>query len=94
MRHDPARDRRRERRLALAHAPELLDRRRRGLVLQQVAEGAGLQRREEVIVVVVDRHHHRLGVGLRLAQRGDGVDARAVGQAEVDQGDVDVASWR
>ena len=60
------------------------------VVLQHVAEGAGLQRREQVVVVVVDRDDDRLRLGLRLAQRGDDVDARAVGQAEVDQGDVDL----
>ena len=56
---------------------------------EEVAEGTGLERREEMIVVVVDRDHDRLRLGLRLAQRGDDVDARSVGQAEVDQGDVD-----
>ena len=61
-----------------------------GLVLQHVAERAGLQRREEVIVVVVDRDHDGLRLRLRLAQGGHDVDAGAVGQAEVDQGDVDL----
>jgi hypothetical protein len=43
-----------------------------------------------VIVVVVDRDHDRLRLRLGLAQGGDDVDTRAVGQAEVDQGDVDL----
>jgi hypothetical protein len=43
-----------------------------------------------VLVVVVDGHHDRLRLGLRFAQRGDHVDARAVGQAEVDQRHVEL----
>jgi hypothetical protein len=43
-----------------------------------------------VVVVVVDRDDDRLRLRLRLAQRGDDVDSRAIGQAEVDQGDVDL----
>ena len=59
------------------------------LLLEQVAEGAGLQRGEQVVVVVVDGDHHRLRLGLRFAQRGDHVDARAVGQAQVDQRQIE-----
>ena len=90
MRHDAARDRRRQGRLALAHAPELVDDHGFRLVLQDVAEGARLERGEEVIVVVMDGDDDRLRLRLRFAQRDDDVDARSVGQAEVDQGDVDL----
>ena len=90
MRHDAARDRRRQGRLALAHAPELVDDHGFRLVFQDVAEGAGLERGEEVIVVVMDGDDHRLRLRLRFPQRDDDVDARSVGEPEVDQGDVDL----
>ena len=60
------------------------------LLLEDVAESTRLQRREQVLVVVVDRHHHALRLGLQVAQLGHHVDAAAVGQAEVDQREVEL----
>jgi hypothetical protein len=88
--HHAARDRRAQRRFTLADALQLFGDQLARLFLQDVAEGAGLQRREQVFVVVVDRHHHRLRVGLHVAQLGDHVDARPVGQAQVDQRQVEL----
>jgi len=86
--HAP-RDRGRQRRFARADAAQLLGELLPRLLLEQVAEGAGLQCREQVIVVVVDRHHHRLRFGLTVAQRLDHLDTGAVGEAQVDQRQVE-----
>ena len=90
MRHHAARDRRRQRRLALAHAPELLDEDRRRLVFEQIAECARLQRREKMVVVVVDGDDHRLRFGLSVSQGSDDIDAGAIRQAEVDQREAEL----
>ena len=74
----------------MAHAPELVDDHGFRLVFQDVAEGAGLERGKEVIVVVMDGDDHRLRLRLGFPQRDDDVDARSIGQPEIDQGDVDL----
>src|SRR5512134_1049686 len=65
---DLARDARRQRRLTLADALQLLGDQLTRLLLEDVAVGAGLQRGKQVLVVVVDRHDDRLRLGLRITQ--------------------------
>jgi hypothetical protein len=88
--HHAARDARAQRRFALADALQLFGDQLARLLLQDVAEGAGLQRREQVFVVVVDGDHHALRIGLHVAQLGHHVHAAAVGQAQVDERQVEL----
>jgi hypothetical protein len=55
VRQQPARDGRRQRRLAAHDALQLLHQHLEAVFLQQVAVGAALQGREEVVVVGVQR---------------------------------------
>jgi hypothetical protein len=88
--HHAARDRRAQRRLALADALQLLGDQLARLLLQDVAEGAGLQRREQVFVVVVDGDHHDCASGCTSRSLVTTSTPTAVGQAQVDQRQVEL----
>ncbi len=63
-------------------------------ILEQIAVGAGRQRLEQMLVVVIDAGDDETRAGRRQFHIADQLDARAIGQAEIDQGQPQAAAAR
>jgi hypothetical protein len=83
-REQAARDHRADRAAAAVGHADLLDDVVRRAVLHQVAGGAGLEALQHVRLVAEGGAHHDGAGRPRALRRADHLDARAVGQAQVD----------
>jgi hypothetical protein len=79
----------RQRRLAILDAPKLGAQLDFWAILEQITEGARLQRGEEMVVVVEDGDHDRAGLGAGFRESADQFQAAGIGQAQIDQQQVD-----
>lgn len=89
MLHHPSGNAGRQRRFAILDAAQLRAQFDLGPILEQITERSGLQRREEMVVVVKDGDHDRACLGTNFRQRANQLKPAGVGQAEVDQKEID-----
>ena len=58
-------------------------------ILEQITEGARLQRGEEMVVVVENGDHDRTGLGASFGEGADQFQTTGIGKAQIDQQQVD-----